>query len=125
MACEGAQADPHLPDHEYASELYSVFPIPMHQNWGIRGACIDTPSREQRGKETPSVKQKQHTRQDSRDISSAAICHFPCPFWEATSRVQTGISHGLIPLRELGVPNFLSSGTHLRRLVFLKALGFL
>ena len=27
---------------EHVSKLYSVFPIPMLQNWGTRGACIDT-----------------------------------------------------------------------------------
>ena len=43
--------------NEHVSELHSVFPIPMHQNWGKKGACIDTPPREQRSKETPSVKQ--------------------------------------------------------------------
>ena len=41
MNMRHAQADPHLPDHECVSELYPVFPIPMHQNWGARGACID------------------------------------------------------------------------------------
>ena len=52
-----AQADPHLPVmYEHVSELHSVFPIPM-QNRGKKGACIDTPPREQRSKETPSVKQ--------------------------------------------------------------------
>ena len=42
---------------EHVSELYSVFPIPMQQNWGKEGACIHTPPREQRSTETPSVKQ--------------------------------------------------------------------
>ena len=51
-----AQADPHVPVGYHVSELHSAFPIPM-QNRGERGACIDTPLREQRSKETPSVKQ--------------------------------------------------------------------
>ena len=35
------QADPHLPNSQHVSMLHSVFPIPMHQNRGLEGACID------------------------------------------------------------------------------------
>ena len=113
---------------------FTLIPDPHASNRGLERVCIDTPPREQRSKETPSVKQKwpvhskeQHTHYDSgtQNISSAVICQLPCPLWEAASCVQAGTSYDLSPLRESGVPNFLLGGVHRLLVIFLKALSLI